>query len=417
MTDINPHIESLASLVADKVDAMLAYWDEHLICRFANAAYLDWFGKSKEEMIGKITLRELLGPVIFEKNLPHIIGVLEGTPQTFEREIPSPNGKIRYSLARYFPDNKDGRVAGFFVHVSDVTPLKILETQLKNANEDIISINKELRTSNKELATSNEQISQAYKTIEQQSGELSQMLQRQTELLEMRKKVISIVSHEFRTPLTSIQLALGFLRKFKDKLAPGQMDQKIDSASRQVQHLVHLIDDLLMVEKINADRQTVKLEYIEMGYLRTLAEELMMLQGGDIRMHYQINHDPGTPVLSDKRLMQIIIHNLVGNAIKYSGAGKEITFSAALTDTQLIIKVADKGIGIPPEDLKDLFSSFHRGKNVGSIQGTGLGLAIVKRSTDLLKGTIEVKSELNQGTEFTLRFPAKGEALVVGDNT
>jgi PAS domain S-box-containing protein len=412
MTEPNPRIESLANLVTDKIDAMLAYWDASLICRFANAAYLDWFGKSKEEMIDKITIRDLLGSVIFEKNLPYIIGVLEGKPQTFEREIPLPDGKIRHSLARYFPDSRDGKVVGFFVHVSDVTPLKILEKQLKAANEDIVSINEDLRSSNEELATSIEQISEAYQTIEKQAKELSQMLDKQSELLEVRKKIISIVSHEFRTPLTSIQFALGFLRKFKNTLSPVQFDQKIDSASRQIQHLVNLTDDLLMIEKIDANKQPVQLEYFEIGFIRTLAEEMIMLDGGDIHVNYQIGNDQEVSVLSDKRLMQIIIHNLVGNAVKYSGSNKEITISAELTNTQLIIKVADKGIGIPPEDLKSLFSNFHRGKNVGSIQGTGLGLSIVKRSIDLMKGDIDVKSELNVGTEFTLHFP---QALLHGN--
>lgn len=119
----------LGWLVADHVNAMLAYWDKDQFCRFANNTYLKWFGKTPEEMIGKITMKELLGP-LYEKNLPYILKALKGETQVFEREIPLPSGEIRHTLATYHPDIADGIVRGFFVHVADVTPIKVLEKKL-----------------------------------------------------------------------------------------------------------------------------------------------------------------------------------------------------------------------------------------------------------------------------------------------
>ena len=137
------NLESIGLLVADHVSAMLAYWDKDLICRFANAAYRDWFGKTREEMVGKITIKELLGP-IYNQNLPYILGALEGKPQTFEREIPIPTGGVRHSIANYFPDVVNGEVRGFFVHVADITHLKLLERELTKSNEIISEQNKRL---------------------------------------------------------------------------------------------------------------------------------------------------------------------------------------------------------------------------------------------------------------------------------
>lgn len=122
----------LALSVANHVPAMLAYWDKEQICRFANKAYVAWFGKTREEMIDKITLEELLGS-LYKMNLPFIQNVLAGKPQYFERDIPVPTGEVRSSIATYTPDIVNGKVIGFFVHVADITPIKTLETELKKS--------------------------------------------------------------------------------------------------------------------------------------------------------------------------------------------------------------------------------------------------------------------------------------------
>lgn len=124
-------------LVMDLVnssDAMLAYWDQDQICRFANKAYLQWFGVDPDELIG-MTMEKLLGP-LYAKNLPHIKAAFAGQPQVFEREITAPGGRVRYSLARYIPRIVDGTVRGIFVHVADVSILKKLQIELQAAKDE-----------------------------------------------------------------------------------------------------------------------------------------------------------------------------------------------------------------------------------------------------------------------------------------
>jgi PAS domain S-box-containing protein len=122
---------------------MLAYWDKDLICRFANTAYMDWFGKRKEDMIGKITIKELLGP-LYVPNKPYIDKVLQGEPQTFERDNRTPSGSVRSSLANYFPHTVNGEVLGFVVHVADISIVKSLENELIRSNKIISDQNKRL---------------------------------------------------------------------------------------------------------------------------------------------------------------------------------------------------------------------------------------------------------------------------------
>ena len=118
--------------LVDHLDAMVAYWDRHQVCVFANNAYRDWFGKNREQIVG-LTLEELVGPPLYAMNLPYIQAAYAGQKQVFEREISAPDGRLRHCLATYTPDIVDGVVKGIFVHAADVTVLKVLEHELQSA--------------------------------------------------------------------------------------------------------------------------------------------------------------------------------------------------------------------------------------------------------------------------------------------
>jgi PAS domain S-box-containing protein len=120
---ITNSLHELGFEVAEHTNAMLAYWDKNLICKFANRAYIDWFGVTPEEMINKMRLQDLLG-TLFNRNLPYITEALAGKVQVFEREIRTPSGEIRHSMATYCPDFENGKVEGFYVHVVDITAVK-----------------------------------------------------------------------------------------------------------------------------------------------------------------------------------------------------------------------------------------------------------------------------------------------------
>lgn len=131
-------VEDVGALLIDLVDhldALVAYWDADQRCRFANQAYKAWFGRGRQELLG-VTLKDLLGP-LYERNLPHIEAAYRGEKQVFERAIPRPDGSgVRHSLATYLPRIVDGKVAGIFVHVADVEPLKRLEREIEAARDE-----------------------------------------------------------------------------------------------------------------------------------------------------------------------------------------------------------------------------------------------------------------------------------------
>lgn len=134
----------VALSVVNHIQAMVAYWDSDQRCIFSNNAYQDWFGKSPKEMVG-MSMQELLGPSLYQKNLPYILGALRGEKQVFERQIPLPGGGVRESIATYTPDIVDGVVRGFSVHVADVTLLREREAALERVIEERDTAMSELR--------------------------------------------------------------------------------------------------------------------------------------------------------------------------------------------------------------------------------------------------------------------------------
>lgn len=142
----NNHLEinEISLLVADHIHAMLAYWDKNQICRFANKAYMEWFGMTREDMVDKITMKELLGP-LYELNLPYITEVLKGKEQQFERSIRTPSGDVKDSIANYHPHILNGEVKGFFVHVADITFQKEREREIRRIDEILDKTNEVAR--------------------------------------------------------------------------------------------------------------------------------------------------------------------------------------------------------------------------------------------------------------------------------
>jgi len=139
METTKKEVNNVVELVANSITAMLGYWDKNLICRYANNAYCEWFGKTKEEIIDKMNLKDLLGKM-YEKHIPFITGALDGKIQTFEREINSPNKGLRHSITNYFPDIVNGEVKGFVVHIADITTLKLAEKELLHSKELLLHL-------------------------------------------------------------------------------------------------------------------------------------------------------------------------------------------------------------------------------------------------------------------------------------
>lgn len=242
------------------------------------------------------------------------------------------------------------------------------------------------------------------KLVGERTRELNTALQKEKELVELKSKFVSIASHEFRTPLSSISLATGFIRKYKDRIDLADIDKKLEHIERQVQHMVYLLDDVLLVGKADAGKIHAKLSPVNVTLFKELIEEVAKSTGKNHVLDF-IYECPHASIVTDEKLIRNIFINLITNSIKFSPEAKKINVTLRIADTSFIFIVQDFGIGIPDVDLKNLFQSFSRASNVGTIEGTGLGLSIVKKAVELLNGSIDVKSKLGEGTTFTVTIP------------
>lgn len=234
--------------------------------------------------------------------------------------------------------------------------------------------------------------------------ELRQALQKEKDLNELKSRFVSMVSHEYRTPLSTILLSAELLRDYHDRMTQEKRNKHLNKISNHVHHMTRLMEDMLAVSK--AEAVGLKFNPIEMNiktYLAELVQDLS-LNNGDHLLDFATTGACGV-VKADAELINTIVSNLISNAIKYSPDNSDIMVNLMCDDEQFTISVIDQGIGIPKEDQDQLFESFHRATNVGTIQGTGLGLAIVKQCAEAHGGTLELESEVNMGTTVTVRFP------------
>jgi signal transduction histidine kinase len=236
-------------------------------------------------------------------------------------------------------------------------------------------------------------------------AELRQALEIEKELNELKTNFISMVSHEFRTPLSVIMSSSELLTHYLDRMNEEKRANHLVRIKQQVIRLTNLVDDVLTISRAETTGLSFEPRVID---LRLLSESIVeeVLSGFD--PGYTVEFAPPDSCdqcFIDVNLFRHIFQNLVSNALKYSHPQGTITINMDCNDEAVILTVRDYGIGIPEEHQKNLFQTFHRASNVGNIQGTGLGLSIVKRSVDKHGGTIDFESVENEGTTFTVILP------------
>jgi len=240
--------------------------------------------------------------------------------------------------------------------------------------------------------------------VKERTRDLNEALQKEKELVELKSRFVSIASHEFRTPLSTISLATGLLKKHHKKITAAQFDNKLESIEKQVRHMTYLLDDILIIGKGEAGKILTNYSSISIEHFFTQTSREVEQNFATHKIRLQLNCSI-KEFNSDEKLLRNILTNLLTNAIKFSNYIKEVDLAISNTADHLKFEVADKGIGIGEEDMENIFTAFHRGSNVGTVQGTGLGLSIVKKAVDLLHGEIKVKSKIGKGTLISVLLP------------
>ncbi|MAS35600.1 MAG: hypothetical protein CL610_16435 [Anaerolineaceae bacterium] len=255
-------------------------------------------------------------------------------------------------------------------------------------------------------------------TAEKQlEASLRAALAHEKELNELKSSFTSIVSHEFRTPLSVILSSTDLLTKYFDRMDQTRRLEKFDNITRQVSRLVKLLDDVLTItrsERVGFEFKPTSLDLVAL--CEEIIEEVKVGYTKDVTVLF--SHQGACQQVSvDEFLFRHILQNLASNAIKYSRDEGIIRIDLNCADTDLTLRVEDRGIGIPEQYKARLFETFHRAANVGQIQGTGIGLTIVKHAVDAHGGSIEVESTEGVGTTFTIFLPITAAGTEVEEQT
>jgi signal transduction histidine kinase len=223
----------------------------------------------------------------------------------------------------------------------------------------------------------------------------------------MKNKFVSIASHEFRTPLSTISFAAESIRNYFHQLTAEEVQRKLIKIEDQASHMTNLLEDILTLGKSEAGKIKVKRVSLDLkDFIEALIEEVR----ATVKDQRQINFTfscSSRKVNADDKLLRNVVNNLLTNALKFSAADTSVSIAVSDFKGNIQIKVTDEGIGIEESELTSIFESFHRGSNSSTIQGTGLGLSILKKAVELMDGAIEVKSTVNKGSTFTVQFPVK----------
>lgn len=297
---------------------------------------------------------------------------------------------VEISLSPY--DNENGhRVIAFII---DITIRKQAEEKLKN-----YSVELERQVKNRTLI-----LEEAIAELERTKKDLHNALEKERELNELKSRFVSMASHEFRTPLTTMMSSLSLVTKYGELNDTVNQKKHTNKIKTSINNLTDILNDFLSVSKLEEGKVENTPDSINLKeFVDDIVSEMKpLLQKGQQLIY---NHTGNEVAMLDCKILKNILFNLISNAIKFSPEDKPIEISALVQNSTVKISVKDNGIGIPKEDQKHLFERFFRGHNAINIQGTGLGLNIVTKYVELMNGSIHFESEVNKGTTFTIIIP------------
>ncbi|HYM93926.1 MAG TPA: PAS domain-containing sensor histidine kinase, partial [Chitinophagaceae bacterium] len=311
---------------------------------------------------------------------------------------------VEVSLSHY-QERNEMFVIAFIV---DITHRKEVEKNLIQQQKQLEKVSNDIRKLNAELEGKVEErtliLKEALQKLEESQKELSEALDKERELNEIKSRFVSMASHEFRTPLSTVLSSASLLSKYTITEDQDKRNRHIEKIKSSVKHLNDILEDFLSLGKLDEGKVEASPDELDLKLFidDTVDEMKGLLKKGQ---HIFIGYNGNAQACTDKKLLKNVIINLISNAIKFSEEDLPIDVKCDVDGNLAEISITDHGIGISGEDQEHLFTSFFRGKNVLNIQGTGLGLHIVKRYIDLLHGTVNLQSQLNKGTTVTFVIP------------
>lgn len=389
----------LDAIIENAIDGIITIDDKGVI-EHLNPAALTLFGYNKGELIGKNV--SFLMPQPYKREHD---GYLKKYGETGKRHIIGVGREV-------FGQRKDGSVFPFMLGVSEIifSDRKIFTGfihDLSRQKEDegrIKSYTEELEIKIKERTRD---LVKLVSELENAKEHVSELFEKEKELSQLKTRFVSMASHEFRTPLSSIQLSASLIEKYTSKNDVANVEKHTNKIKNSINNLTTILNDFLSLEKLEAGKVEANTSWFDIiSFAEEIAEEMQLISKQNQLIVFE-HKGTTAQVFLDQNLLKNCIINLISNAIKYSGEDTMIQFNSILKGNELIIDIKDNGIGIPSLDQSNLFEPFFRAHNTGDIPGTGLGLNIVKRYVGLMNGTVSCESNQDIGTTFSLSFKFK----------
>lgn len=280
--------------------------------------------------------------------------------------------------------------------ISDITKRHESEAEIRKLNTSL----------EEKVASRTEELQKTLAELQASKESLTISLEKEKEVNDLKSRFVSMASHEFRTPLSTILSSISLMAKYETTEDQPKRDKHIDRIKSSVKTLTDILNEFLSLGKIEEGKVDVNFENFDLTlFIQGLINEMnVLLKNGQELVHV---HHGNTICYSDAGLLKNVLINLISNAIKFSPENSKITIATTIQNNQTEIKIIDHGIGIPEKDQVHLFERFFRATNVTNIQGTGLGLHIVGRYIELLNGHISYQSQLEDGSVFCIKIPNK----------
>ena len=316
---------------------------------------------------------------------------------------------VEVSLSNY----EVGGESFVIAFISDITRRKEIENEALQQKEQLAIINKKIEEFNndleKQVVSRTSQLQETLNALEISKEEVQKALSKERELGDLKSRFVSMASHEFRTPLSTILSSASLVSKYPKEEEQDKRDKHINRIKSAVNNLTDILNDFLSIGKIEDGKQVAHYSQFNIKELiNIVCSEIAGIAKPGQKITY--HHNGEQIVQLDPSLLKNVIINLLSNAIKFSPENGLIEVSSELNSTHILLTVKDCGIGISEEDSQHLFERFFRGTNVTNIQGTGLGLHIVEKYVELMNGHIDFKTELEKGTSFAVSFDCKPPA-------